>query len=94
MYHVKARLAARVFEFLAADKMSVLIFYVVIPCALTDKYQRFGGIYCFHLQGQRWRHGKLEDQHRLGKTKFVLRILLLAVTDAVVGWNDTKCELR
>jgi hypothetical protein len=29
----------------------VLVFWALTPCGLVGKYQRFGGIYCLHLQG-------------------------------------------
>jgi hypothetical protein len=37
------------FEVLTAVKMSMLVFWVVMPCGLVGKYQRFGGTYCLHL---------------------------------------------
>jgi hypothetical protein len=30
--------------------MSMLVFWVVMPCELLRGYQRFGGTYCLHLQ--------------------------------------------
>jgi hypothetical protein len=39
------------FEVLTAVKMSMLVFWVVTPCELVDRHQRFGGAYCLHLQG-------------------------------------------
>jgi hypothetical protein len=30
------------FETLTAVKMSILVFWVVTPCGLVDRYQRFG----------------------------------------------------
>jgi hypothetical protein len=38
------------FEFLNAAKMSMMVFWVVTPRGLVDERQRFGGIYCLHLQ--------------------------------------------
>jgi hypothetical protein len=38
------------FEVLTAVRMSVLAFWVAVPCRLEDRYQRFEGTYCFHLQ--------------------------------------------
>jgi hypothetical protein len=39
------------FEVLPAVKVSMLIFWVVMPCGLTGRYQRFEGTYCLHLLG-------------------------------------------
>jgi hypothetical protein len=38
------------FEVLRAVQMSVLVLWVVTPCGLVGRYQRFGGTFCFHLQ--------------------------------------------
>jgi hypothetical protein len=38
-------------EVLTSVNMSVLVFWVVTPCGLLSRYQRFGGTYCLHLQG-------------------------------------------
>jgi hypothetical protein len=38
-------------EVLTAVKMSMLFFWVITPCGLASRYQRFGGTYCVHLQG-------------------------------------------
>jgi hypothetical protein len=38
-------------EVLTALKMTVLFFWVVTPCRLIGRYQRFGETYCLHLQG-------------------------------------------
>jgi hypothetical protein len=32
-------------------KLSVLVFWVVMPSGLIGRYQRFGGTCCLHLQG-------------------------------------------
>jgi hypothetical protein len=32
-------------------KSSMLVFWVVTPCGFVDRYQRFIGTYCPHLQG-------------------------------------------
>jgi hypothetical protein len=40
-----------IFEVLTAVKTSMLVFWLVTPNRLAGKYQRFGGIYCLHLQG-------------------------------------------
>jgi hypothetical protein len=37
--------------FLMAVKMSMLVFWVATPSGRVDRYQRFGGTYCLHLQG-------------------------------------------
>jgi hypothetical protein len=39
------------FEVLSAVRMTMLFFWVVTPCRLVSIYQRFGEIYCIHLQG-------------------------------------------
>jgi hypothetical protein len=39
------------FEVFTAMKMPMLIFWVVTPCELVGRYQRFGGTYCLHLEG-------------------------------------------
>jgi hypothetical protein len=36
---------------LTAVKMSMLVFWVVTPCGLVGRYQRFRGTYCLLLQG-------------------------------------------
>jgi hypothetical protein len=38
------------FEVLTAVKMLMLVFWIVTPCGLVGRYQRFGGTYCLHLQ--------------------------------------------
>jgi hypothetical protein len=70
--------------------MSLLVFWVVIPCGLVGGYQRFGGTYCYHLQF--WTHwedyylGELErivvevvritvpSRHSLVETEKILRM--------------------
>jgi hypothetical protein len=42
-------------EVLTAAKMSMLVFWVIKPCGLVGRYQHFGGTYCLHRQGWRWR---------------------------------------
>jgi hypothetical protein len=37
------------FEVLTAVKMSMLVFWVVTPCGLVRRYQRFGETYCLQL---------------------------------------------
>jgi hypothetical protein len=39
------------FEVVTAVKMLMLVFWVVTPYGLVDKYQCFGGTYVFLLQG-------------------------------------------
>jgi hypothetical protein len=39
-----------IFEVIMAAKISMLFFWVVTPCRLAGRYQRFGGTYYFHLQ--------------------------------------------
>jgi hypothetical protein len=46
---LKAKLPLR-FEVLTAVKISTLVFWVVTPCGLVGRYQRFGGTHCHHLQ--------------------------------------------
>jgi hypothetical protein len=41
-------------EVLTVEKISMLVFWVVIPCVLVGRYRHFGGTYCLHLQGYRW----------------------------------------
>jgi hypothetical protein len=50
-------------EVLTAVKMPMLVFWVVTSCLLVGT-QRFGGTYCLHFQGWRWRYNP-ENQHRL-----------------------------
>jgi hypothetical protein len=38
------------FEVLTAVKMSILVFWLATPSELVGRYQRFGEIYCLHLQ--------------------------------------------
>jgi hypothetical protein len=46
---MKQVLFARV-EVLMAVKMSMLLFWVVTPCGIVGRYQRFGWTCCLHLQ--------------------------------------------
>jgi hypothetical protein len=39
------------FEVLTAVKMSMLVFWVVTPCGLVGRFQRFRKTYCLHLLG-------------------------------------------
>jgi hypothetical protein len=48
------------FEVLRSVKMTMLFFWVVTPCRLVDRYQRFGETYCLHLQGGSGDAGKWE----------------------------------
>jgi uncharacterized membrane protein YqjE len=38
------------FEVLTVVKMTMLVIWVVTPCGLVGRYQRFGQTYCLHLQ--------------------------------------------
>jgi hypothetical protein len=38
------------FKVLTAVKMSILVFWVVMSCGLSNRYQRFEGTCCFDLQ--------------------------------------------
>jgi hypothetical protein len=42
-------------EVLTTVKMSMLVFWVVMPCGLVGRYQRFGETHCLHLQSGRRR---------------------------------------
>jgi len=39
------------FEVITAVKIKFVVFSVSAPCSMVVVYQRFGGTYCFHLQG-------------------------------------------
>jgi hypothetical protein len=41
------------FEVLTEVKLSMLVFWVVTPCGLVGRYQRFGRTYCLNLQPRR-----------------------------------------
>jgi hypothetical protein len=43
------------FDVLTAVRMSMLLLWVVTPCELVGRYQRFGETYCLHLQGRKWK---------------------------------------
>jgi hypothetical protein len=43
------------FEVLTAMKMPLLIFWIVTPYGLVDRYQHFRETYFLHLQASRWR---------------------------------------
>jgi hypothetical protein len=43
------RHVARIENMISACKITVLVFWVVTPCELAGRYQRFGGTYCLHL---------------------------------------------
>jgi hypothetical protein len=45
-------LLAKRSEVLTAVKMSILVFWVVTPCGLVGRYQRFGRAYYLCLQGR------------------------------------------
>jgi hypothetical protein len=34
-----------------SEARSIVVFWFVMPCALVGRYQRFGGTYCFNIQG-------------------------------------------
>jgi hypothetical protein len=38
-------------DVIMAMKMTLLSFWVMMPCRLVGKYQCFGETYCLHLQG-------------------------------------------
>jgi hypothetical protein len=40
----------------------VTIFWDVMPCIAVQLYQRFGGMYCFQLQGREARHANNKQQ--------------------------------
>jgi hypothetical protein len=44
-------------ELFTAMKTHVEVFRVVTPCSGVVGYQRFGGGYCLHLQGEVWCSG-------------------------------------
>jgi hypothetical protein len=46
--HLKQSVRLEVF---AVVKMSILVFWIVKPCALVGRYQRFVGTYCLHVHG-------------------------------------------
>jgi hypothetical protein len=48
------------FEVFMAVKMSMSVFWVVTPCGLRGKYQRFRGTYCLHLQPWIWQYVPLK----------------------------------
>jgi hypothetical protein len=39
------------FDIFTVVKMWIVVIWVVTPCDLVGGYERFGGTYCFHLQG-------------------------------------------
>lgn len=40
------------FQVHTAVKISIIVFWVVMSCGLVDGYQRLGGTYPLHLQGE------------------------------------------
>jgi hypothetical protein len=38
------------FEVLTTVNFPMLVFWIVTPCGLIGRYQRFGETYCLHLQ--------------------------------------------
>jgi len=48
-----------IFEVLMTMTMKIALLYDVTPCSLVDSYQRFGGISCRYLQGNRLSIGML-----------------------------------
>jgi hypothetical protein len=55
-------------------KIRVLVFWVVTPCRLVRRYQRFGGTYCLHLQPWTW-------------SSMLLRKVYLCPYVSVLTWN-------
>jgi hypothetical protein len=51
---VKERIFTHFRQYVWSHCLSKLVFWVVTPCRLVGRYQRFGGTYCLHLQGWRW----------------------------------------
>jgi hypothetical protein len=45
----------------------VKVFWVVTPCSVVVRYQRFGGLCCLHLQGE------VDDMEESGIEDFDLR---------------------
>jgi hypothetical protein len=45
------RIALGRYEVLTAVRISMLVFWVITPCALVARYQHFGETCCLHLQG-------------------------------------------
>jgi hypothetical protein len=41
-----------IFEILTAGEDLDVFFYVLTLCVLVSRYQRYGGLYCFYLQGR------------------------------------------
>jgi hypothetical protein len=48
-----------IFGVLVAMKMPMSVCRVVMQCGLVGRYQRFGEIYCFHLQCCGWMYGRV-----------------------------------
>jgi hypothetical protein len=44
--------------FTAVRRMMMMLFWVLAPCRLVGRCQRFGETYCFHLQS--WRGAKTQ----------------------------------
>jgi hypothetical protein len=67
----------------------MLIFWVVKPCGLVGRYQRFGGTYCLHLQ--RWNHFSPKDRDSMFLRN--VGIYLQALT-ALQPRTTTTCSKR
>jgi hypothetical protein len=66
--------------------MSVVVFWVVMPYGLIGGYQRFGGTYRLHLQGEdRNRHGL-----RIFENEVMWRTFGPKIQEATVGWKKLR----
>jgi hypothetical protein len=64
------------FSVFTVVKMTMLLlFWVMTPCGLVSRYQRFGETYCLHLQGfsyESTRRHNPEEQYCQNSMKFKL----------------------
>jgi hypothetical protein len=68
--------------------LSMLVFWVVIPCGLVGRYKRFGGAYCLHLQG--WSpHGDTTQKTTMDIVTAVRTSNLIhQKRDSIETWNQ------
>jgi hypothetical protein len=69
------------YEVHTAVNISMLLLWVVAPCGLLDKNQRFGGMYCLQLQD--W--SQPQDQHRLPLSRRALGLWALPLKQVARG---------
>jgi hypothetical protein len=53
-------------------RLKIVVFWDVTPCTLVNRYQRFGGICCLHLQGDTEGSSKVFDNMYQTTRRYIL----------------------